>query len=370
MDDLIVAKLREVVSNSNWDALVLLSPENFAYATGFVVPSHPLMRWRRAACVVPRNGPPQIMVVDMEAKTTTAHLPDLPLTTYNEFIDRPMSTLAELLHDLGLTHPVIGIELDYLSASDAEELRKALPGAEFVRCDEVIAFTRTRKTRYEIERLRDLSRLTDATILDSLTSVAAGMTEMDIASRLTRGIFERGADTFKLMIVASGERSGYPNVGPSSRILCEGDLARVEIFGMRDGYHAGVCRTAVVGRPTQRQKEVWSVIIECRNALLTQIRPGASTKAIYSHFVSVFQRAGLPAISFVGHGIGVYLHEEPYIGKYDDRILEAGMVLGIEPLVYAPGQGMQNKDMVLVTESGCELLSDVTLADELIEIAC
>jgi Xaa-Pro aminopeptidase len=157
-------------------------------------------------------------------------------------------------------------------------------------------------------------------------------------------------------------------VGPSDRVLRAGDLIRVEIFGVRDGYHAGVCRTAIVGSPTADQEQTWSVLVECRVEILAHVRPGASSADIYRRFLERFERAGLPAISFVGHGIGVYLHEEPYIGKYSDTTLRAGMVLGIEPLVYAPGRGMQNKDMILVTDDGCELLSDVTKADRLIEL--
>ena len=80
---------------------------------------------------------------------------------------------------------------------------------------------------------------------------------------------------------------------------------------------------------------------------------------------------GLPPISFIGHGIGLHLHEDPYLGPTEDRALEAGMVLGIEPLIYETGFGfgMQNKDMVLVTHDGCELLSDYLDTDELFVVA-
>ena len=79
-----------------------------------------------------------------------------------------------------------------------------------------------------------------------------------------------------------------------------------------------------------------------------------------------FGELGFSPISFVAHGIGLFLHEEPYLRKYGDARLEAGMVLGVEPLVYVPGKfGLQNKDMVAVTEHGCELLSDVTNTDTL-----
>lgn len=368
MDNTIKTRLREVARSNGWGAVVLLSPENFAYATSFVVPSQPLMRWRHAAFILPVSGEPALVVVDMETRTVADHLPTVTVHTYNEFTEHPMDALAVTLESMGLAAAHVGVELGYLPADDAERLRGALPQAQLRSCDVAIAEARIVKTPTEVDRLRALSRLTDATILTALRSVRAGMTEMDIAAKLTQGIFERGADTFKLMIVASGERSGYANVGPTDRVLGPGDLVRVEIFGVRDGYHAGVCRTAVVGQPTAQQEAVWSVLIECRDQILKQVRPGASSAAIYQGFLDLFQRAGLPAISFVGHGIGVFLHEEPYIGKYADATLRLGMVLGIEPLVYAPGRGMQNKDMVLVTDDGCELLSDVTPAERLIEI--
>lgn len=368
MDDVISTKLRGVAQSNGWDAIVLLSPENFAYATGFVVPSHPLMRWRHAACILPVSGEPTLVVVDMETRTVADHLPSATVATYNEFTEHPMDVLGATLQQMGLGSAAIGMEFGYLPADDAARLRAAVPEAVMASCDAAVATARILKSGPEIDRLRALSRLTDETILAALNSVGAGMTEMDIAARLTHGIFERGAHTFKLMIVASGERSGYPNVGPSDRVLRDGDLVRVEIFGVRDGYHAGVCRTAIVGTPTAEQQQTWSVLIQCRDAILDEVRPGASSASIYRGFLAQFERAGLPAISFVGHGIGVFLHEEPYIGKYSDTTLRAGMVLGIEPLVYAPGRGMQNKDMILVTENGCELLSDVTPAHRLIEL--
>ena len=100
------------------------------------------------------------------------------------------------------------------------------------------------------------------------------------------------------------------------------------------------------------------------------IRPGASCRAIYDAFLAKLGEMKLPPISFVGHGIGLHLHEDPYLGKYSDTPLEAGMVLGIEPLIYETGFGfgMQNKDMVLVTSDGCELLSDYLDTDKLLVV--
>ena len=92
-------------------------------------------------------------------------------------------------------------------------------------------------------------------------------------------------------------------------------------------------------------------------------------RTVYRRFLEKFDELGLEPISFVGHGIGVFLHEEPYLGRYGEEVLEEGMVVAIEPLVYIPGRmGLQNKDMLLVTRDGCELLSDATDTDKLIRV--
>jgi Xaa-Pro aminopeptidase len=226
------------------------------------------------------------------------------------------------------------------------------------------------KTATEIDLMRRLSRIADQAITEAYRSVAAGSSEMDIAAALTRGIYEQGAEYFKLMIVATGERSVFPNVGPTNRLLRRGDVCRVEIFPMIGGYHAGVCRTAAVGSPPPQAERIWANLTACKYLLLDAIKPGASTRAIYDLYLGKVGELGLPPISFIGHGIGLHLHEDPYLGPMPDQRLEPGMVLGIEPLIYETGFGfgMQNKDMVLVTETGCELLSDYANTDKLIVI--
>jgi Xaa-Pro dipeptidase len=193
---------------------------------------------------------------------------------------------------------------------------------------------------------------------------------MDLAAALTRSVYAQGAEYFKLMIVATGERSVFPNVGPTERVLKQGDVCRVEIFPIIGGYHAGVCRTAAVGSAPPEAERIWANLTACKYLLLDAIKPGASSRAIYDLYLSKLGELGLPPISFIGHGIGLHLHEDPYLGPTADQALEAGMVLGIEPLIYETGFGfgMQNKDMVLVTQDGCKLLSDYTDTDKLINV--
>ena len=367
----IIERQRAAMAEAGWDALVALSPENFAYTTGFVVPSQPIMRWRHAMVLVEADGGTAIVAVDMEQSTVGKQAPDADIRIWGEFSDDPMAVLADLLRERGLDAARIGIEMDYLPAGDLQRLARVLPDARFEACEVRLARMRQIKTAGEIETLRRLSRISDQAITDALGAVRAGMTEMDLAAALTRGVYSLGADRFTLMIVATGPRSVLPNVGPTERVLAAGDVCRVEIFSIIDGYHAGVCRTAAVVRPPDHAERIWANLVECKYLVLDMIKPGASSRAIYDAFLAKLGELDLPPIAFVGHGIGLHLHEDPYLGPYSDTPLEAGMVLGIEPLVYETGHGfgMQKKDMVLVTESGSELLSDYADTDRLLIVS-
>ncbi len=369
MDQEVVARLRKRIVTEGLDAIVAISPENVTYVSGFLVPSQSLMRWRHAACILTADGRMTMIAIDMEATTVKAQAGIGDLRIYREFTDDPMDKLAEALSDLQLGNAKVGIELDFLPAKDFATLQKRLPRVRWADADAVFNKTRQIKTPNELALLRSLSKLTDKAIGESLRSARTGMSEMELAGRLLTSLFAAGADSYKLMIIASGERSQFPNVGPTERRLQAGDLIRMEIFGQKSGYLTGVCRTAVVGEPTAEQAKIWANLIECKYLVMDLIKPGASCPGIYGKFLEKFSALGFEPISFVAHGIGLHLHEEPYMGRYGDETVEAGMVGAFEPLVYIPGRfGMQNKDMFAVSDSGCELLSDCTPTDELLRV--
>jgi len=367
MDQEIISRLKERTTAAGLDAIVAISPENVTYMSGFVVPSQSLMRWRHAICILTAAGHVCMIAIDMEATTVRSHAGIKDLRIYREFTEDPMDTLAEALKDLKLQTSKIGIEMEFLPAKDFATLQKHLSAAQWIAADGIFNKARQIKTANELKLLRSLSKLTDQAIGDALRSAKVGMSEMDLAGKLLSGLFGGGAESYKLMIIASGERSEFPNVGPSERKLRCGDLIRMEIFGQKNGYLAGVCRTAVVGEPTAEQTKIWSNLIECKYLVMDLIKPGTHCKNVYDEFLKKFSELGFEPISFVAHGIGLHLHEEPYMGRYGNEIIQPGMVGAFEPLVYIPGRfGMQNKDMFCVNESGCELLSDATPTDALL----
>jgi Xaa-Pro aminopeptidase len=369
MDQEIIARLKKRIGEAGLDAIVAISPENVAYVSAFVVPSQSLMRWRHAAVIVTSDGKVSMVAIDMEATTVKAHAGIDDVRIYREFSDDPMDKLAESLKDLKLDRGKIGIELEFLPARDFATLQKNAPGIHWVGADDLFNKARQIKTPHELALLRFLSKLTDKALGDALRSARAGMSEMELAGTLLTSLFSGGAESYKLMIIATGERSQFPNVGPTERRLRHGDIIRMEIFGQKQGYLTGVCRTAVVGDATPEQYKIWSNLIECKYLVMDLIKPGASCPEVYRKFLEKFSALGFAPISFVAHGIGLHLHEEPYMGRYGNEIVEAGMVGAFEPLVYIPGRfGMQNKDMFCVTENGCELLSDVTPTDTLLRV--
>ena len=365
----ILEKMASIARDKGLDAIVATSPENFAYIAGFVVPSHHVLRWRHSMLVVKPDASVAAFTVDMEETTVAGRLPSVPLTCWGEFTDSSMEVFAGLLRDLSLSQGRVAIETDYLPARDLYILKRELPQVDIVPAQDLFNRSRMIKTPREIKFLHRLSRVSDESIADALAAVDVGSSEMTLAAELTRGIYSRGAQDFKFMIVATGDRSQLPNVGPSERLLEDGDVCRVEIFSVIDGYHAGVCRSAYVTAPPDHAERIWSILSDATKRLLEIIKPGASTRDIYEAYLEMIAPLDMPPIDFVGHGIGLHLHEDPYLGNAGEWELEPGMVLGIEPLIYRTGHGfgLQNKDMVAVTEDGCRLLSDTTNTTRLIK---
>src|SRR5258705_6208224 len=271
-----IARQVRAMKAAGLDAVLSISPENFAYVSGFLSPTAPLMRWRHAMALVTAAGTVALVVVDMEASTIRAKAPPgTEIAVWREFKFDAMSVLADLLRKHGLANARIGIELDYLPAGDLAALRELLPQASFTAAQAMLARLREIKTPAEIDLLRRLSRIADKSITEAYRSVRVGSSEMDIAAALTRGIYEQGAEDFRLMIVATGERSVFPNVGPTDRILRRGDVCRVEIFPMIGGYHAGVCRTAALGAPPPHAGRIWENLTAFKHLLLAAIKTAA-----------------------------------------------------------------------------------------------
>jgi len=288
------------------------------------------------------------------------------------------ATLARLLDTLP---GVAGIESRHLTVGQYDWLLRTLaPVAGAIRgltlTEGIVERERARKDDGEIATLREAARMLSAVARDVFSAVRRGRSERELAfaidSRIRQAGFEGSAfDT----IVASGPNAALPHARPSGRILSEGDLLVLDFGGVYASYCVDLTRTVSVGKASSRARDVHAAVLDARNQALAAAVPSASRFDIDAAARQTLTRHGLGEAfgHGTGHGLGLEVHEDPKISRRradvdaaDERI-EPGMVFTIEPGAYLPGWGgVRIEDDVLITDTGAELLTDVTT--ELLEI--
>ncbi|HET6549867.1 MAG TPA: Xaa-Pro peptidase family protein [Solirubrobacter sp.] len=364
--DPITAKLRGVMHDQALDAVVPMSPENLAYASGAAPPSQRTVRSRLAAAIIPVQGDTEVVTIALEAPLVREQTRLDRVTAYQEFVQDPVRVVADSLVERGLAGGRIGLEATYLSRAGWATLAEALPGAELVAVDEALAQARVLKTPGEIDAIRRIGQAAERIHRECVAEVGAGSTERELANLITERYFEAGGDALTMLVVGSGPRSAHPNAPATGRALEPGDVVRMDIIGTADHYYSDVARTAVVGPPTGEQRKLYDLLRSVHERCLAALRPGALTSDVYRVYVDAMDAAGFPPYHFVGHGLGVTLHEDPFVNSLRSVRLEEGMVLCIEPLTFLEGRfGMQIEDEVLITADGCE---PFTHAEDLLRI--
>lgn len=363
--DTILRKLRGAMGAQNLDVLLVMAPENIVYVAGVVPPSLRSVRTRLACCVVPAEGATEMVVVALEkgAVETLCRLD--AVTPYREFEQDAVSVATGSLKDRGLADGVIGIESTYLPKESFDLLQESLPGARFVPVDDLLSEVRAIKTPEEIEHIDLIGQAAQQIGEESLRLVSAGDSETKLGDFITERYTEAGG-RLTMLVVGAGERSALPNAVPSDRHLERGDVVRIDVIGNRENYCSDVARTAVVGEPSADQLKLYATLKEIYDRIIDRVRPGALTSDLYEIYRDGMEREGLPYYHFVGHGLGITLHEEPFMGTTRPMSLVPNMVLCIEPMCLLEGRyGMQIEDEVLVTSDGCRL---ITSAGDLLQI--
>ncbi|MDR7519137.1 MAG: Xaa-Pro peptidase family protein [Armatimonadota bacterium] len=360
-DPAVLQRLRAGLRKAGLDAAVAMSQDNAAYTLGVGVPSHRLIRERRVAVLVPCEQAPAVVAVTVEESFLQANTSGVEIRPYDEHTETAMQVLARLLAERGLATGRIGLEMDFIAAADYAELIRLLPGAAFA--DAATLFKRSRwvKTPRELERVRRGGRIADEAVREAFTAASAGMTERDLAVAMTEEFLRRGGDDIRMVVVGAGERSSHPNAPPTDRPLARGDIVRVDFLGTVGGYCTDCARTAVVGEPTSEQRRIYGAIASVHREVLSRIGPGCRTRDLYDLYDARAREHRLQPLRFLGHGLGLGLHEGPFIDHQTDVVMEPGMVFAIEPVHFVPHEvGFHLEDVVVVTPAGCEVVTDAT----------
>ena len=359
MDKNIMQRQLIAMEQYGLDALVAVSTDNVAYGAGYVVPSQALgMRNRQFAVVSTRDGQSAMLLTANELDEAQERSAIGRFLPYQEFGTDPMAVLADELRGRGLDKSVIGIELDALPVARWEELTKRLPDVQWRPAADAFSTARMVKTAAEIEYLRDAARIAMEGQQSLYPTFDAGMTEHEAYRLLSDQMLGRGADKIVMIQVAAGERSIYSNPSPGPTTFKSGEAVKVDVFVTKHGYLSDTGRSVVIGSASQRQKDTWAKMNDVMDLIRNAVRPGVTTREIWDLFVREFeQRSMAPAIRFLGHGLGLSLHEEPFIAEHSDTVLQPGMVFAIEPICVDDGNGYHLEDILLVTDDGYENLT-------------
>ncbi len=189
----------------------------------------------------------------------------------------------------------------------------------------------------------------------------AGRTEREVAADIAEAIVAEGHRTVEFVIVGSGPNGADPHHEVSDRVIEHGDIVVVDIGGaVPSGYNSDSTRTYAVGEPDSTAAERIAVLVRAQQAAVDAVRPGATASDVDAAAREVLTAAGLGEafLHRTGHGIGVSVHEEPYIAPGNDLVLREGMAFSIEPGIYFAGSwGARIEDIVVVTADGCDRLN-------------
>lgn len=354
------ARLQRLMHEQNIDLLIVSENARTRYLTGYqryftathVPPVH-------AVVLTQRTGPflliPRHVRLDSDeyAAASLVHL------AFGEAAK--LDAIDIIIREAGVKSGQVAIELGYLSHGQVERIKSRFSRLTFVDADPMIRAASAVKFPDEVETIRDAARIVDMGIAAAVAACRAGVRELDVAAEASAAMLYNGAEFINHMTVRSGPHATGNHPFPTGRKLESGDCVQIDIGCVVGGYVSDTNRTKVVGAPSPAQRELLDVGQRMLEAGIDAVKPGVPASAIWQAAVEVADRAGMRQrviIPFVGHGIGLGLHELPFITESADTMLEEGMVLAIEPGVYADGIGCSRpEDMVLVTADGAELLT-------------
>jgi len=262
----------------------------------------------------------------------------------------------------------IGVESESVSLRQWNWLNDNLRGTDvtLVPVEGLVEAGRIVKDAQEARAFREAGRLIAEAVSPILALVKIGRRERDIAAEIdltlaTHGFEDRAFST----IVASGPNSALPHAHPSDRSVEVGDLVLLDFGGVYNGYCVDLSRTVCIGPVSEQASRLHGAVLEAQMAAISVVRPGVMASEVDAAARSTLARYEL-AEAFghgTGHGLGLEIHEAPRVGQTGqlgtDVILRPGMVFTVEPGVYVPGVGgVRIEDDVLVTEEGCELLTN------------
>ncbi len=367
-----IDRLHALMDEAGLDAVVARSGQNFTYLSGVVYPGT-LQRHmdladstRPVMVVWPRNGKPVIVTNKIASGLAARDSWIETIVLYEAYTDSPNQKLVEVLRGTGLATGRVGFEKDYFSAAHWEEIRNTAPGLQMVECTALMDRVRWIKTDAEVELIRRAADLLDDAYLESFRRIRPGDTERKVHADMMGVCLRLGFEWAHGML--NTFKNTIPYAGESDVRIEKGDAIRTDYVAYLQSYPGHQSRTVVVGSPSPDQRRDYAINLDVHRKTIERCRAGAKVHDLWQFTMGEYRKAGWPDHHMlIGHGVGPWWHQqEPILRCKSELVLEAGMVLALEPHV----NFWHVQDLVLVTQGAPVLLSPKFNTDRPFVVEC
>jgi Xaa-Pro aminopeptidase len=341
--------LIQKLSQLNIDTFLITSVENVTYLSGF--------RGDSSHLVISANG---CFLITDGRYTEQAQLECHKEIQIINWIDIRYGTATYQYIFESLKADVIGFETNYLSYADYDKLSKGLKNIQLKPVSSIVEEIRQIKDKDEVGFLEKACRISDKALEETVPLIKPGISEMEITAELEYQIKTNGAEDISFQtIVLSGNKTSLLHGRPNNQKVKAGDLLLFDFGALYNGYHADISRTFVIGKANTEQKKVYNIIHSAQHDAVQCLKDGIEgvlpDKIVRRNIPDEYLQYYYPGL---GHGVGLQIHEQPFIKEKVDFIFKSGMVITIEPGVYIPGWGgIRIEDTIVITSSGFKSLT-------------
>lgn len=344
-----VQRLRDVMDSKGLEALWIESEFNRRYLTGFTGSAGYVLITKDRA----------ILLTDFRYMTQAPQQAvDFEVIEHAKVSD----TLRGLLSDMNIKQ--LAFEQDHMTYVAYTTLAQELSPVELVPVSSIVEDIRMIKDAEELQIMREAADLADRTFSHILNYLKPGVSELDISLEMEFFMRKNGASSTSFdTIIASGERSALPHGVASEKLLQPNELITMDFGAIYKGYCSDITRTVMLGTPSDKQKEIYNIVLESQLYALEHIRPGMTGREADALSRDIITKYGYgPNFGHsLGHGVGMEVHEFPRLAKTGDTVLTPGMVVTVEPGIYVPGfGGVRIEDDIIITETGIEIITHST----------
>lgn len=340
-----IQALRHKMAGLDLQGMIISNPVNVKYLTGIDAEGILLLTRKENVYVTDARY--------TEYVTST-------LTPFDEIVvDDQKNISKEDYENYFLFCENVGFEEDYVTYAVYKEYMHKYKINNFVEATKLIESLRMIKDEEEIKNIKTACEITDKCFDFLLEYIKPGMTEKQIARKIHDFYMDNAEGESFEAIVASGENSSKPHAIPTDRKIKENDIILIDMGCKVKGYCSDMTRTIFVGEPEKEKLEIYNLVLESQKRVLNETRDGQSIKNLAKIVENDFSDKGYTLVHSLGHGVGLDIHEKPFINMKNDNIIKENMIITDEPGIYLTRNfGIRIEDTVLVTKHGAITLTE------------